>query len=85
LIAALGAACGAPGLPRTSPDWPRPVPTDYAAPVPARWSRVPRMRGWRRVRSRPNLLLELLLIRVVDSAYQHVRLAATAGRATAEH
>lgn len=84
LLAALGAACAAPFLPRTSPYWQRPVPTDYAVPVPARWSRVPLLPFWRRVLSRPNLLLELLLIRVVYSAYAHVRLAATAGRPTAE-
>lgn len=84
LLAALGAACAAPFLPRTSPYWQRPVPTDYAVPVPARWSRVPLLPFWRRVLSRPNLLLELLLIRVVYSAYAQVRLAATAGRSTAE-
>lgn len=84
LLAALGAACAAPFLPRTSPYWQRPVPTDYAVPVPARWSRVPLLPFWRRVLSRPDLLLELLLIRVVYSAYAHVRLAATAGRPTAE-
>ncbi|WP_371666226.1 phosphatase PAP2 family protein [Streptomyces sp. NBC_01241] len=85
LIVALGAACAAPFLPRTSPYWQRPIPTDYADPVPARWRRVPLLPFWRRVLSRPNLLLELLLIRVVYSAYAQVRLAATAGRATAEH
>lgn len=85
LIAALAAACAVPFLPRTSEYWQHPIPTDYAAPVPARWSRVPLLPFWRRVLSRPNLLLELLLIRVVYSAYAHVRLAATAGRATAEH
>ncbi|MGW1405068.1 bifunctional glycosyltransferase 87/phosphatase PAP2 family protein [Streptomyces sp. NPDC002403] len=85
LIAALAAACAVPFLPRTSEYWQHPVPTDCAAPVPARWSRVPLLPFWRRVLSRPNLLLELLLIRVVYSAYAHVRLAATAGRATAEH
>ncbi|MEE1769905.1 bifunctional glycosyltransferase 87/phosphatase PAP2 family protein [Streptomyces sp. JV185] len=85
LIAALAAACAVPFLPRTSEYWQHPVPTDYAAPVPARWSRVPLLPFWRRALSRPNLLLELLLIRVVYSAYAHVRLAATAGRATAEH
>lgn len=84
LLAALGAACAAPFLPRTSPYWQRPIPTDYAIPVPARWSRVPLLPFWRRVLSRPNLLLELLLIRVVYSGYAHVRLAATAGRGTAE-
>nr|WSW71564.1 phosphatase PAP2 family protein [Streptomyces sp. NBC_00995] len=85
LIAALAAACAAPFLPRTSPYWQQPVPTAYAAPVASRWSRVPLAPFWRRVLSRPNLLLELLLIRVVYSAYQQVRLAATAGRGTAEH
>ncbi len=84
LLAALGAACAAPFLTRTSPYWQRPIPTDYALPVPARWSRVPLLPFWRRVLSRPNLLLELLLIRVVYSGYAHVRLAATAGRGTAE-
>ncbi|MFG3530731.1 bifunctional glycosyltransferase 87/phosphatase PAP2 family protein [Streptomyces sp. NPDC047917] len=84
LIAALAAACAVPFLPRTSEYWQHPIPTDHAAPVPARWSRVPMLPFRRRVLSRPNLLLELLLIRVVYSAYAHVRLAATAGRATAE-
>lgn len=84
LLAALGAACAVPFLPRTSPYWSAPVPTDYARPVPARWSRVPLLPFWRRVLTRPNLLLELLLIRVVYSAYAKVRLAATAGRPTAE-
>ncbi|WP_328891395.1 bifunctional glycosyltransferase 87/phosphatase PAP2 family protein [Streptomyces sp. NBC_00316] len=84
LIAALGAACAAPFLPRSSPHWQRPIPTDYATPVPARWGRVPLLPFWRRVPSRPDLLLELLLIRVVYSAYAQVRLAATAGRPTAE-
>ncbi|SDD62824.1 Protein of unknown function [Streptomyces sp. AmelKG-A3] len=84
LIAALGAACVAPFLPRTSPHWQRPVPTDYARPVTSRFSWVPLLPFWRRVLSRPNLLLELLLIRVVYSAYAKVRLAAAVGRPTAE-
>ncbi|MFE7261546.1 bifunctional glycosyltransferase 87/phosphatase PAP2 family protein [Streptomyces sp. NPDC057592] len=85
LIAALAAACAVPFLPRTSECRQHPVPTDRAAPVPARRSRIPLLPFWRRVSNRPNLLLELLLIRVVYSAYAQVRLAATAGRATAEH
>lgn len=84
LIAALGAACLAPFLLRTSPYWQRPIPTDYAKPVAARWRRVPLLPFWRRALHRPNLLLELLLIRVVYSAYAQVRLAATAGRPLAE-
>ncbi|XMN09385.1 bifunctional glycosyltransferase 87/phosphatase PAP2 family protein [Streptomyces griseobrunneus] len=84
LLAALGAACFAPFLLRTSPYWQRPIPTDHARPVAARFGRVPLMPFWRRVLHRPNLLLELLLIRVVYSAYAQVRLAATAGRPLAE-
>ncbi|MFJ8824796.1 bifunctional glycosyltransferase 87/phosphatase PAP2 family protein [Streptomyces sp. NPDC102467] len=90
LIAALAAACVVPFLSRTSPLYRTPVPTEYAAPVPARWTWVPLFPLWRRVLARPNLILELLLIRVGYSAYQQVRLAATGGtisggRATAEH
>ncbi|WP_299530617.1 bifunctional glycosyltransferase 87/phosphatase PAP2 family protein [uncultured Streptomyces sp.] len=84
LITAVCAACVVPFLSRSSEHWLRPVPTEYARPVAARWRRVPLLPFWRRVLSRPNLLLELLLIRVVYSAYAQVRLAATAGRATAE-
>ncbi|MGY5005193.1 bifunctional glycosyltransferase 87/phosphatase PAP2 family protein [Streptomyces griseus] len=84
LLVALGAACLAPFLPRTSPYWQHPVPTDYAKPVGARWRRVPLLPFWRRVLTRPNLLLELLLIRVVYDAYAQVRLAARAGRPLAE-
>ncbi|MGA6169596.1 bifunctional glycosyltransferase 87/phosphatase PAP2 family protein [Streptomyces sp. NPDC012600] len=83
-LAALGAACLVPFLARTSPYWQRPVPTDHAKPVAARWRRVPLLPFWRRVLHRPNLLLELLLIRAVYSAYSQVRLAATAGRPVAE-
>ncbi|XIG77283.1 hypothetical protein C1N81_31155 [Streptomyces sp. SGAir0957] len=90
LIAALAAACVVPFLSRESPLYQAPIPTDYAAPVPARWKWVPLVPVWRRVLTRPNLILELLLIRVGYSAYQQVRLAATGGtisggRATAEH
>ncbi|MET7615476.1 bifunctional glycosyltransferase 87/phosphatase PAP2 family protein [Streptomyces sp. NPDC005408] len=84
LIAAVAAACAVPFLPRTSPYFRRPVPTRYAIPAPARWSRVPLLPYWRRVISRPNLLLELLVIRVGYSAYSHIRAAATGGVAAAE-
>ncbi|MCX4974904.1 bifunctional glycosyltransferase 87/phosphatase PAP2 family protein [Streptomyces sp. NBC_00620] len=90
LIAALAAALAVPFLSRTSEYYRRPIPTEYAPVVPARWSRVPLLPFLGRVLSRPNLLLELLLIRVGYSAYQQVRLAATGGtntggRITAEH
>jgi hypothetical protein len=84
LIAALAAACAVPFLPRTSPYFRRPVPTQYAQPVAARWARVPLLPFWRRVLSRPNLLLELLVIRVGYSVYSHIRAAATGGVAAAE-
>ncbi len=89
LLAAVAAATVIPFLSRTSPYYQSPIPTQYAAPVPARLRHVPLLPFLRRVLSRPNLLLELLLIRVTYAAYQQVRLAATggsnsAGRARAE-
>ncbi|MGJ5751137.1 uncharacterized protein DUF2029 [Streptomyces puniciscabiei] len=90
LLAALAAATAVPFLSRTSPHYQRPIPAEYAPPVTARFRRVPLLPALRRVLTRPNLLLELLLIRVVYAAYQQVRLAATGGtvsggRARAEH
>ncbi|MFJ9378805.1 phosphatase PAP2 family protein [Streptomyces sp. NPDC101455] len=90
LLMALAAATVAPFLSRTSEYYRRPIPTEYAEPVPTRWKHVPLIPQLRRVLTRPNLLLELLLIRVTYAAYQQVRLAATGGtnsggRATAEH
>ncbi|MFJ4644151.1 bifunctional glycosyltransferase 87/phosphatase PAP2 family protein [Streptomyces bobili] len=79
LLAALAAATVMPFLSRTSPYYRTPIPTRYADPVPARWRRVPLLPFLRRVLTRPNLLLELLLIRVTYAAYQQVRLAATGG------
>jgi hypothetical protein len=89
LLAALAAATVIPFLSRTSPYYRTPIATEYAAPVPARFRHVPLLPFLRRVLTRPNLLLELLLLRVTYAAYQQVRLAATggsnsAGRATAE-
>ncbi|MEV7613814.1 bifunctional glycosyltransferase 87/phosphatase PAP2 family protein [Streptomyces sp. NPDC089799] len=84
LLAALAAACAVPFLPRCSPYWREPVATSYGHPAEARWHRIPLLPGWRRVLSRPNLLLELLLIRVGYSMYSHIRAAAPNSRATAE-
>ncbi|WTS98269.1 phosphatase PAP2 family protein [Streptomyces sp. NBC_00096] len=84
LLAALAAACAVPFLPRSSPYWREPVPTAYGRPAPARWARVPLLPFWRRVLSRPNLLLELLLIRVGYSLYSHIRAAAPTSRSLAE-
>ncbi|MBD0417940.1 phosphatase PAP2 family protein [Streptomyces sp. TRM S81-3] len=79
LLAALAAAVAVPFLSRTSPYYDSPVPTEHAAPVPARFRYVPLLPFLRRVLTRPNLLLELLLIRVTYAAYSKVRLAATGG------
>jgi hypothetical protein len=90
LIAALAAAAVVPFLSRTSEFYRAPIPTGHAASVPTRRKRVPLLPFLGRVLTRPNLLLELLLIRVGYSAYASVRLAVTGGsnadgRPTAEH
>ncbi|EGX56573.1 integral membrane protein [Streptomyces zinciresistens K42] len=89
LLAALAAAVAVPFLSRASPYWRTPVPTRYADKVPARFRHIPPAPFLRRAVSRPNLLFELLLIRITYAAYARIRLAAaggsnTAGRATAE-
>ncbi|MEY9990961.1 hypothetical protein ABIE67_002993 [Streptomyces sp. V4I8] len=89
LLAALATAAVVPFLSRTSPYWQTPIPTRYADPVPSRFRHVPLVPFLRRVLSRPNLLFELLLIRVTYYVYAQIRLAAagdsnSAGRVTAE-
>ncbi|AZQ34410.1 DUF2029 domain-containing protein [Streptomyces cyaneochromogenes] len=89
LLAALATAAVVPFLSRTSPYWQTPIPTRYADRDPARFRHIPFAPVLRRVISRPNLLFELLLIRVTYYAYAQIRLAAaggtnSAGRVTAE-
>ncbi|WP_369197274.1 bifunctional glycosyltransferase 87/phosphatase PAP2 family protein [Streptomyces djakartensis] len=89
LLAALAAAVVLPFLSRTSPYYRAPKPAGYAPATPTRFRHVPLVPSLRRVLTRPNLLLELLLIRVTYAGYSEVRLAATggsisAGRAEAE-
>lgn len=89
LLAAIATAAVVPFLSRTSPYWQTPVPTRYADKVPSRFRHIPLVPFLRRVISRPNLLFELLLIRVTYYAYAQIRLAAaggsnSAGRVTAE-
>ncbi|MFC8091132.1 bifunctional glycosyltransferase 87/phosphatase PAP2 family protein [Streptomyces sp. NPDC057301] len=89
LLAALATAAVVPFLSRTSQYWQTPIPTEYATPVPSRFRHIPLVRVLRRVITRPNLLFELLLIRVTYYAYAQIRLAAaggsnSAGRVTAE-
>ncbi|MEH0443684.1 bifunctional glycosyltransferase 87/phosphatase PAP2 family protein [Streptomyces sp. B21-102] len=79
LLAAVAAATVVPFLLRTSPCYRAPIPAEHVPPVPARWAHVPLLPFLRRLPTRPNLLLELLLIRVTYAAYQQVRLAATGG------
>ncbi|GGW39296.1 membrane protein [Streptomyces lucensis JCM 4490] len=79
LLAALAAATAVPFLPRASPYHRTPIATEYAPQGPARLRRTPWAPFLRRVLTRPNLLLELLLLRVTYAAYQQVRLAATGG------
>ncbi|MFI9562487.1 bifunctional glycosyltransferase 87/phosphatase PAP2 family protein [Streptomyces rishiriensis] len=79
LFLAIAAATVVPFLPRTSPHYRTPIPAECAEPVPAGWKHVPLLPFLKRVLTRPNLLLELLLLRVTYAAYQQVRLAATGG------
>ncbi|MCC9711530.1 phosphatase PAP2 family protein [Streptomyces sp. MNU76] len=81
LLAALACALVVPFLSRTSEYYGTPIPTQYAPKAETRLRWVPLLR---RVATRPNLLLELLLIRVVYTAYQRTRLEATGSRASAE-
>ena len=81
LLAALASALVVPFLSRTSPYYRHPVPTVYAPKTQTRFSWAPLLR---RVATRPNLLLELLLIRVTYAAYQRTRLEAAGSRAVAE-
>ncbi|MCH0567550.1 bifunctional glycosyltransferase 87/phosphatase PAP2 family protein [Streptomyces sp. MUM 2J] len=89
LLTALAAATAVPFLARSSPFLLSPVPTEYAAPVSARRPRMSAVPVLRRVLTRPNLLFELLLIRITYSVYARIRLAAagdsgSGGRARAE-
>ncbi|MCK1823458.1 phosphatase PAP2 family protein [Streptomyces sp. XM83C] len=95
LLASVAAATAVPFLLRTSPYFRDPVPNLYAPTGPEGGARslpfLPQRAApvMRRALTRPNLLFELLLIRVTYAAYAQIRLAAagdssTAGRARAE-
>ncbi|RLV09057.1 hypothetical protein CTZ27_07015 [Streptomyces griseocarneus] len=88
LLAALAAACAVPFLTRTSPLWKKPLPTPVAEPRPGGLSRlpwIPLLRSWKRPLSRPNLFLELMLIRVGYWVYSFIRAGAPDERSVAEH
>ncbi|MBZ4322130.1 bifunctional glycosyltransferase 87/phosphatase PAP2 family protein [Streptomyces huiliensis] len=84
LLAALAAACAVPFLTRASALWDRPVPTPVAEPQRGRFGWVPLLRFWKRPLDRPNLLLELMLIRVGYFVYSYIRGSAPEERALAE-
>ncbi|MCD9141943.1 bifunctional glycosyltransferase 87/phosphatase PAP2 family protein [Streptomyces albireticuli] len=84
LLAALAAACAVPFHLRASPLWDRPLPTPATEPEPGRFSWVPLLRFWKRPLSRPNVLLELMLIRIGYWAYSFVRAGAPDERSLAE-
>ncbi|MEU3350182.1 bifunctional glycosyltransferase 87/phosphatase PAP2 family protein [Streptomyces sp. NPDC037389] len=83
LLTALVAACAVPFLTRSSALWDRPVPTPVAQPQRDRFRRLPLLR-FKRALNRPNVLLELMLIRVGYWAYSYVRAQAPDSRALAE-
>jgi len=81
LLAALASALVVPFLSRACEFYRNPIPAEYAPKAETRFSWAPLLR---RAATRPNLLLELLLIRVTYAAYQRTRLEAAGGRAVAE-
>ncbi|WP_055551104.1 bifunctional glycosyltransferase 87/phosphatase PAP2 family protein [Streptomyces sp. NBRC 110028] len=84
LLAALAAACLVPFISRTSPRWDRPEPTPVQEPRRGRFAWMPLLRFVRRPLSRPNLLLELMFIRVGYFAYSWIRAHAPDERGVAE-
>lgn len=84
LLAALAAACLVPFLSRTSPAWNNPEPTPVAEPVKGRFAWVPLLPFVRRPLSRPNLMLELMFIRIGYFGYSYIRAHAPDSRTLAE-
>ncbi|MFI0819595.1 bifunctional glycosyltransferase 87/phosphatase PAP2 family protein [Streptomyces sp. NPDC021098] len=84
LLAALAAACLVPFVSRTSPQWDSPEPTPVQEPHRGRFAWMPLLRFVRRPLSRPNLLLELMFIRVGYFAYSWIRAHAPDERSVAE-
>ncbi|WP_435878750.1 bifunctional glycosyltransferase 87/phosphatase PAP2 family protein [Streptomyces klenkii] len=84
LLTALLAACAVPFLSRAAEGWARPVPTPVTEPQRGRFSWVPLFRFWRRPLTRPNVLLELMLLRVGYWFYMFIRSRAPDERFPAE-
>ncbi|GAA2714519.1 MULTISPECIES: bifunctional glycosyltransferase 87/phosphatase PAP2 family protein [Streptomyces] len=85
LLAALVTACVVPFLARSCAAWDAPDPTPVAGPQRGRFGWVPLLRSFKRALNRPNLLLELMLIRVGYWAYSYIRAQAPDSRGTAEY
>ncbi|QKW10705.1 phosphatase PAP2 family protein [Streptomyces sp. NA04227] len=84
LIAVVLTACVIPFFSRKSVFYATPIPTDAVPPGPTRFPWIPLLPVWRKVLTRPNLLLELALIRVGYTAYSEIRTIAAGSRAAAE-
>nr|WP_079127185.1 bifunctional glycosyltransferase 87/phosphatase PAP2 family protein [Streptomyces sp. TP-A0874] len=84
MLAALAAATLVPFVSRASAQWRSPVPTAYTAPPKARFGWVPLLGFWKQSTARPNLLLELLLIRIGYFGYSLIRGSAPDERGVAE-
>nr|WP_246430759.1 bifunctional glycosyltransferase 87/phosphatase PAP2 family protein [Streptomyces rectiverticillatus] len=84
LLAALLAACVVPFLSRTAEGWERPLPTPVTEPQQGRFAWVPLLRFWKRPLTRPNVLLDLMLMRVGYWVYSIIRAQATGERSLAE-
>ncbi|MEV4739735.1 bifunctional glycosyltransferase 87/phosphatase PAP2 family protein [Streptomyces sp. NPDC049555] len=85
LLAALVTACVVPFLSRSCAEWDAPAPTPVAEPQRGRSTWVPLLRFFKRALDRPNLLLELMLIRVGYWVYSYIRAQAPDSRGTAEY
>ncbi|NUP32795.1 MAG: DUF2029 domain-containing protein [Streptomycetaceae bacterium] len=82
LLLAVLAAVAMPFLLRSSPHWVATMPEPAPARTPGR--RIPLLPDGLRVLSKPNLILELILIRVGYSFYSFIRASVPDQRATAE-
>jgi len=83
LLLAVASACAIPFIRKASERW-DPLPVPQAAVAPGRFSWIPVLPfGWRPL-SRPNLLLELLMIRVGYQVYSFIRASVPDQRHVAE-
>nr|WP_269859679.1 bifunctional glycosyltransferase 87/phosphatase PAP2 family protein [Streptomyces sp. RPT161] len=84
LMAALATACAVPFLPTSSEHFQTPRPTESIPPKVPQPRRVTWLPSWLGTLSGPDLLLELLMLRVGYVMYARIRGAVRTERATAE-